>query len=215
MRGLQPVLGDGLGNCGGRERLGFGQNAAGLGLLLGGIEITIGGQFDGAALALGLGHLRAAGALGIQLLQHRGAGGVIQIHVQNLGPRHLDPPIIDHIGQRFADPADQRGAVRLNLIQLHRADFRTHDPGDGGGDGGIDIADAIDGLFRFDDAIEHTGFDLDQHVVGGDGILAVSRQLPFQNRDPMRHAVKERDDEIDPRPKNGAQAAEPFNHEFL
>ena len=46
-------------------------------------------------------------------------------------------------------------AVGLHVVKVHLADLGAHDARDGGGDGGIHVADAVDGLFRLGDAVDH------------------------------------------------------------
>ena len=180
--------------------------------MLGRIKFSVGVQLDRALLALGFRHLGAAGAFGVQLLQHGGAGGVVQTDIQNLGAGHLDPPILDHRRHLFAHLDDQIGPVGLHLVQFQLADLAAHDPGDGGGNRAIHVADAVHGLFRLGDAIEDAGFHLDQHVVGGDGILAGGGKLAFQHRNLVCHPVQKRHDEVDARPQHGAQPAKAFHH---
>ena len=180
--------------------------------MLGGIKLGVGVQLDRALLALGFRHLGAAGAFGVQLLQHGRPCGVIKADIQNLGTRHFDAPILYHRRHLFADLLNQVRAVGLHLIQFQLADFTAHDTCNGGGNGPIDIPDSIHGLFRLCDAVEDAGFHPDKHVVGGDGILAGCGKLAFQHRNLMRHPVQKRHDEVDARPQHGAQTAKAFHH---
>ena len=72
-------------------------------------------------------------------------------------------------------------ATTATTTTLGGCDTSVDEDGDGGGDGAIDITDAVDGLFRFGDPIEHAGFDLHQNVVAGDGILTGGGQLALKN----------------------------------
>ena len=215
LRGFDAVFLDGNGNRRGGIGLGIGQNAAGLGLLFGGIEFCVGIQFDRALFTLGLGHIGAAGAFGVQLLQHRGAGRLVQVDIQNLSPRHLDSPVIHQQADLFTHIRRHFGPVGLQMIQFHLADLGPDDPGDRGSNGGIHIADPVNGLFGFGNAVKHRCFHLDQHVVGSDRILMGGGQLAFQHRYLMRNPVQKRHDKVDARPQNRAQPPEPFHHEFV
>ncbi len=95
------------------------------------------------------------------------------IDVGNLDNEHKDlhAAIIDHGFDMFTHPFNQLRTVGLHLIQFQLTDFRPHDARNGGGNRRVHIADAVDGLFRFGHPVEHAGFHLDQHVIGGDGVL--------------------------------------------
>lgn len=87
----------------------------------------------------------------------------------------------------------------MDLIQLHLADFGPDDPRHGGRYGGVDIADPVT-VFSGSSTIEDTGFDLHQHVVSVDRVLAGSRKLPFKNGNLVAHLVDKGEDEVHPRP---------------
>src|SRR5690606_35826739 len=109
-RRLKAVFLDRLGDDAGGIGFGFGDDALGLGVLLGGIKIAVGGKFNRALAAFGLGHLGAAGAFGVQLLKHGGARRLVQVHIEDLGAGYFDAPVIDDIGHILADRLDQGGA---------------------------------------------------------------------------------------------------------
>jgi hypothetical protein len=137
---------------------------------------------------------------GVQLLEHRVARRLVEVDIEDLGPRHLDPPVIDGTGHAQLDRLDQGGAVGLDLVELHLADLGPDDARDRGGDGGVHVADAVDRLFRFEDAVEDARVHLHQHVVERDGVLARGRELAFEDRNLVRHPVEEGDDEVDAGP---------------
>jgi len=180
--------------------------------LLGGVKLGIGLEFDGAFAPLGLGYLGTAGAFGVELLQHGRAGGLVEIDIENLGARYLDSPVIDRVLHQRLDRGDQLRAVGLDLVEIHLADLGAHDARHGGGDCAVHVADAIDRLFRLQDAIENGCFHLHQHVVAGDRVLAGIGQLAFEDRDAMRHLVEERHNQVDSGAEHLVQLAEPFNH---
>ena len=113
------------------------------------------------------------------------------------------------------DRLDQRRAVRLHLVELHPADLAADDPRHRGRDGGVHVADPVDGLLGLGDAVEDRDVHRDQHVVRGDGVLLGGGELPLEDRDAVRHPVEERDDEVEARAQHRPQPPEPLDHELL
>ena len=92
---LKPVFLDGVCHNLGGVGLSIGLDAAGFGGLFSGVEVCVGGKFDGTARTLSLGHGGAAGTLGVKLLEHRVAGGLVEVHVQQFSARDLNAPIVN------------------------------------------------------------------------------------------------------------------------
>ena len=111
MRRLKPIVPDRLrDNSGGISfRLGF--DTARLGRLLRRIKLRICRKFHGPLFAFCLHHLGPARPFRIELLQHGIARGLIEVHIEDLRPGNLDPPIIHGILDSFLDIGNQLAAV--------------------------------------------------------------------------------------------------------
>ena len=91
---LKAIFLDRVCNDLGGVGFGIGLDTAGFGRLFGGINVCVGGEFDGTARALSLCHGGAAGAFGVQLLENRITGRLVEVNVQQLGASDLNPPVI-------------------------------------------------------------------------------------------------------------------------